>query len=382
MELKIDSKKEKIIIISLIAIVVFVLSFLTIKIVQAPSFFYEKWGAEEDSDITINNSASLPEINVITDPEISLIFTGDIMLSRTVNARMEKYEDYTWPFLKVSDFLNQADLVIGNLESPFLKNSKSYQVLTGSFSFKANPLSVVGLKLANFSLLSLANNHTINQGKQGIIDTIDILQENDIHHIGAGLNEEEARKPVIIKLDGYNFAFLAYAYPDDNSIATENRAGIPNMDIEKMKEDIELLKKPENDIDFIIILMHAGIEYVTEPNWQQKEFARAAIDAGADMIIGHHPHWPQIFEFYQDKPIIYSLGNFVFDQMWSEETRQGILLKMTWQNGLKELELIPTKIYDYGQVEIMASSTERSLILKKIKANDEGIIFQRTNEKN
>lgn len=380
MELKIDSKKEKIIIISLVAIIVFVLSFLTIKIVQAPSFFYEKQVIEKDDIEKTINSSTLPEINIKTDPEISLIFVGDIMLSRTVNARMEKYKDYTWPFVKISDFLDKADLVIGNLESPFLKNSKSYQVLTGSFSFKANPLSVAGLKLANFSLLSLANNHTINQGRQGIIDTIDILQENDINYIGAGLNEEEARKPVIIELSGYNFAFLAYAYPDDNSIATENRAGIPNMNIEKMKEDIELLKETEGNIDFIIILMHAGTEYVTEPNWQQKEFARAAIESGADMIVGHHPHWPQIFEFYRDKPIIYSLGNFVFDQMWSEETRQGLLLKMTWQNGLKELELIPTKIYDYGQVEILSSSTERSLILKRIKANDEGIIFQKTNE--
>ncbi len=373
MKIEINKKQEKIIIISLIALIVFSLSFLTIKIAEAPSFFYEN--SKKEEKLTIKQELKpLPEASA---REITLIFTGDIMLSRTVNAKMERYNDYNWPFLKIADFLNEADLVVGNLESPFLKDARSYEVLTGSFSFKANPLAIEGLKFANFGLFSLANNHTINQGQQGIIDTVDILKENGIKAVGAGLNEEEARRPAIITIEGYDFAFLAYAYPNDYSIASENRAGIANMDIEKMEKDIELLKTLENAPDFIVVLMHAGTEYVLEPNWQQKEFARSAISAGADMVVGHHPHWPQVFEFYEEKPIIYSLGNFVFDQMWSEETRQGLLLKMTWQNGIKALELIPTKIYDYGQVEVLEEGLESSNILKRIKAEDSGLIYEK-----
>lgn len=100
------------------------------------------------------------------------------------------------------------------------------------------------------------------------------------------------------------------------------------------------------------------------------------------MVVGHHPHWPQEYEMYNGKPIIYSLGNLVFDQMWSEKTRQGIILESTWQNGLKRLELIPTKIYDYGQVKILDKNienqnTEREQILTDIKAPINGIIYER-----
>lgn len=366
-------KNKKIIIISVIAIIVFT-SFAVIKIVNAPeskNIFNNK----EEEFIEENFIEPEPEIEV-EQKEKTLIFVGDIMLSRQVNTRMEKFNNYSWPFLKIADTLAEADFVIANLESPFLKDAKSYTVNTGSFSFKANPLAVSGLNLANIKIISLANNHTINQGKQGIIDTINVLEENNISYTGAGLNEEDARQAAIIKSDEDTFAFLSYAYPQDYSLATESRHGLAGMDIDKMKADIEKLKENEN-INFIAVLIHAGHEYVLEPNWQQKEFARAAIDAGADIVVGHHPHWPQIFEFYQDKPIIYSLGNFVFDQMWSLETRQGLMLKLTWRDNIKELKLIPTKIHDYGQVEILEPGAERTSLLKKINSEDSGLIYKK-----
>lgn len=375
MNLKIDKENFIIFIIAIIAVII-VFGFA--KIASAP----------EGSGINIfqklnRDKGLLPKINAeVAKPEVSIIFTGDIMLSRTVNSRMEKYDDYSWPFNEVADFFNDSDIVVGNLESPFLKNSRSYQVLTGSFSFNANPLAVAGLKKANFSLLSLANNHTINQGRQGIIDTREVLQENGIKYVGAGLDEEEARRPEIIKVKGYDFAFLAYAYPEDYSIATNDRAGIADMNIEKMKKDIELLKNKEDRPELIIVLMHAGLEYKLEPNWQQQAFAQAAIEAGADLVVGHHPHWPQVFDFYQDKAIFYSLGNFVFDQMWSKETQQGLVLKVIWQEGIKSMELIPSKIHDYGQVKILSSklegeNKEREDILTRIKANTSGLIYER-----
>lgn len=367
-------KNKKLIITTLIILIVLG-SFALIKIVKAPenniNYFKKK---EEKAIIETKPLVQVKEI----EKEKTLIFVGDIMLSREVNNKMERLSDYSWPFIKIADFFNNSDLVIANLESPFLKDSKSYAVDVNSFSFKANPLAVAGLNLANIKVISLANNHTMNQGKQGVVDTIEILEENNIAHTGAGLNVEEARQPAIIKNGEDTFAFLSYAYPQDYSLATESRHGLVGMDIEKMENDIKDLKNDE-DIDLIAVLMHAGTEYVLEPNWQQKEFARAAIDAGADIVVGHHPHWPQTFEFYQGKAIIYSLGNFVFDQMWSPETRQGLMLKLVWRDEIKELSLIPTKIYSYGQVEVIEIGLERSNILKKISADDNGIIYKGNN---
>lgn len=372
-------RHEKIIVIISVVIISFMAIFAVLKSAAAPNgesekinilnVFSDKKSKNQTSRSDIVNVNTLP---VLEEAKIELIFGGDIMLSRQVNTNMEKYRDYTWPTLSIASTTLKADIAVANLESSFLKNA-SYEVLSGSFSFKANPRAVSSLNFAGFDVLSLANNHALNQGKQGIIDTTDILRENSISFCGIGLSEEEARRSVVIERKGVKFAFLCYAYPDDASIAKNERAGIANMNEEKMADDV---KKNKNLADVIVVIMHAGTEYVTEPNLQQKDFARAAIDAGAGIVVGHHPHWPQTYEFYQEKPIIYSLGNLIFDQMWSNEVRQGLLLKMTWQKGIKELKFIPIKIYDYGQPKLMEDEVEIKALFTKIGAPLNGLIFQ------
>ncbi len=301
---------------------------------------------------------------------VEFIFGGDIMLSRQVNNKMEKYNDYSWPFLKIADYLKSADLTIINLESPFVI-SKDYFVPTGSFLFKVNPKAMTGLLAAGVDIVSLANNHSFNQGAKGFLETSQILNDGGIKYIGAGKNKEEAHLGEVVEINNQKFGFLAYAYPEDNSVAGTNTPGIADMDVKKMRDDVKRLK---NDGAIVIVEMHAGIEYTTKPNEQQVVFSRAAIDAGASAVIGHHPHWPQTFEFYQGKPIIYSLGNLIFDQMWSKETQQGMLAKMSWNNGWEKIELVPIKIYDYGQAEIMPKGLEREALLKKIGAPKDGVI--------
>ncbi len=346
-----------------------VMIFGLVKIVEAPFKEFVRYLQMENNEVDINASY-LPAIE---KKPVVFIFGGDVMLSRQVNSRMVKYDDYGWPFLKIADFLREADFTIINLESPFIKAS-DYFVPTGSFMFKADPKATQGLLAAGIDLVSLANNHSLNQGRAGLKESFSILKDNNIKYIGAGHNESEARAAEIIEINGERFAFLAYAYPNDNSVATEEQAGIATMDIAEMRADVEKLKADGN---IVIVNMHAGIEYVTEPNWQQVDFAHAAIEAGAEAVIGHHPHWPQTFEFYQGKPIIYSLGNLVFDQMWSLETRQGLLAKLNWQNGWKKIELIPVKIYDYGQPEIISDEIERVNILEKVGGDSSGIIWEK-----
>lgn len=309
----------------------------------------------------VNKSLEIKIADKITEKEakqkLRVIFGGDIMLSRTVNEKMQAYNDYAWPARLIASSTENADISVFNLESPFLKNS-NYTVLTGSFAFKANPLAVQTLNLLGVDVISLANNHQLNAGRQGVIDTLDILSANNILAIGAGLNEKEARKAAIIEKNGWKLAFLSYAYPNDYSVATETRVGIATMNVDNLKEDIENLKE---QVDLVIVLMHAGIEYVSFPQKEQINFAHSAIDFGADLVIGHHPHWPQTWEIYNDKAIFYSLGNFIFDQMWSQGTSQGILVEIIFQPDLSaQAQLIPIIITDYGQVELWPVDKDRS----------------------
>lgn len=302
------------------------------------------------------------------DKPIILIFGGDVMLSRQVNDRMRRYQDYTWPFLKIAPLFQAADLAIINLESPFTI-SNDYFVPTGSFSFKADPQAIIGLTTAGIDLTVLANNHIMNQGRAGLTTTKELTEANNIKTIGAGINEIEAHQPAIFTINNKKFGFLAYAYPEDYSVATSDRPGIANLDQEKMIIDITDLR---NKVDVVIVNMHSGVEYTYQPNQQQISFARKAVEAGADLVVGHHPHWPQSWELYQNKPIIYSLGNLVFDQMWSKETTIGLIARLTWNDNWQTLEFIPIKITDYGQATIIEDQTEKENLFKKIGVSKNG----------
>lgn len=368
-----DKKTEKIIIIISVAILSILAIFFLFRIAVSPA-------APDTSGNIISNifsssskprAASGQQLPIIEPSPITLIFGGDVMLSRHVNDKVEKNADYSWPFLKIADFLSSADLTIINLESPFLE-SKNYFVPTGSFMFKANPKTISGLIESGVDLVALANNHIMNQGVKGLKNTQEALSSAGIKAIGAGDNEETAHKAAIFIAENKKFGFLDYAYPEDDSVATAKRPGIANMDIKKMATDIKNLR---TEADVIIVMMHAGEEYTTKPNKQQVAFAHAAIENGADLVIGHHPHWPQIWENYLGKPIIYSLGNLVFDQMWSLETSQGLIARLSWKdNNWEKIELIPIKIRDYGQAEIMEDGPEKEALLKKLAIPENGEI--------
>ena len=342
----------------------FYLSLLGIIFFLSVFLFYYKFAGEEEwfyfpplqdaieANINLPSSAYLPSREPLT-----LIFGGDIMLSRTVNAKMVAYNDYQWPFINIASTTAAADIAVFNLESPFLKNA-NYSVPTGSFSFKANPLAVTGLTLAGIDVVSLANNHSLNAGRQGLSDTLSILHDNDIAAVGAGLDAEEAGRGVLVEKNAWRVAFLAYAYPHDNSVATAQRAGIASLDEEQLINDIARWR---GQADLVIVLMHAGTEYVAQAGEEQIDFAHAAIDAGADAVIGHHPHWPQNWEIYNNKPIFYSLGNFVFDQMWSVGTSQGLLARLVFQPDFSgEAELLPLVIKDYGQANLWPAEKDVS----------------------
>lgn len=336
-------------------------------------------GAKPTADFFVNIKNDESTIEVSESKQQTIIFGGDVMLSRVVGQQLVKRTDYAWPFRELAVLLSAADITAINLESPFSK-SGDHVVLTGSFSFDADPRAVEGLTLAGVDVATLANNHFGNQGIQGMRDSFAILKDAGIEYAGAGNDINEAHQPVIIERDGVRYGFLSYAYPEDMYVASETTPGVANMNIDLLKKDVVALRP---QVDIVVVQMHAGTEYVTEPNWQQTGFARAAVDAGADLVIGHHPHWVQTTEMYQGKPIIYSLGNLVFDQMFSRETQRGVLAKVTVENKkISQIEIIPIRIYEYGQPRLVTDDVEKAEVLKRMGLSQAIIPVEIGNQKN
>jgi len=271
----------------------------------------------------------------------TLLFGGDVMLGRSVNTRIIKYADFSWPFRKISALLSSADLTLVNLESPFRIGCKPTDK---GMIFCADPRSVEGLTTAGIDIVNLANNHINNQGQEGITETIKILQDNNIVSVGADprVRPQESNH-TIITVKNTKIAFLGF---------TDIASGSPDISDASPKNIKIQISTATSSADLVIATFHWGNEY-SPRTLHQQELARLAIDSGADVVIGHHPHWIQKYEEYKGKPIYYSLGNLVFDQMWSEETRQGLVVKLTFSGkNLIKQEQFTTKIFDYGQPAI------------------------------
>ena len=287
---------------------------------------------------------------------ITIIAVGDIMLSRWVAKEILKNNDYRYPFLKTADILKDADLTFGNLESPI---TSGREILINEMHFRADPEATSGLEFAGFDVLSLANNHFGDFGRQGMTDTFKFLEEKNIDFTGAGKNRNEAHTVLIKEVKGKKIGFLAYSdsnFTSKTYEAGEKEAGIALMNAENLETDI---KKAKKETDFLVVSMHAGKEYQQLPTSWQEEFAHTAVDCGADLVFGHHPHILQPYEKYKGKYIFYSLGNFVFDQDTPKETKESIILKLVLDYSslqVEKLETTPISIKKYSQPKVAAEN--------------------------
>lgn len=284
-----------------------------------------------------NLSASLIGNDKEFQPEISIIFTGDIMLDRGVEYKIEQHDnELNWPFNLLE---MKADLIVGNLEGQI--SDKGVNVGT-IYSFRVNPGMINPLKEAGFNILNVNNNHFNDYTQTAFLDCLERLKENNIDYFGGGKNEEEAFSSLIKEINGTKIAFLSYMDLGTSYWrAQEDKAGIAwieEADLEKISQDI---KKAKKEADILIVSMHSGTEYSQEISSFQEKLAKIAIDNGADLVIGHHPHVVQKYEEYKGKYIFYSLGNFIFDQSFSEETMTGMIVKITIQD--KEIKEIYTQ---------------------------------------
>ncbi len=325
-----------------------------------------------------NITATPAEVADFQETRAVFLAVGDIMLSRGVNQMIEKENDPLLPYSRLEDLLESTDFNFGNLESPVSGNDK---IAGRGLVFNARTKNIDGLIKYNFKILNLANNHALDQKLSGLVFTREYLEKQGISVIGAGENKAEAWQPQTITANKIRIGFIGASYSSINDGGASQNEYVARI------EDIELLKAAikelEPESDFIVVSMHAGIEYTLKPARAQKDFARAAIDAGADLVIGTHPHWVQTFEEYRGKYIFYSLGNFIFDQRQAG-TKEGLTLRVTLARRqtknspdifirLEQIELIPVVIERSG-VPRPAAEFESEAILKKIGADGRQII--------
>jgi len=286
-----------------------------------------------------------------------IVATGDVIPARAVNYETIKRNDFTWPFQKTADVVKDADITFINLETPLLH---ACPVTQQGMIFCGDAKHVEGLLLAGVDIASLANNHAGNYQEKGVEETVQLLQDTGIAVVGtATIN------PTVIDIRGMKFAFLGY---DD---ITTPQPGVANVDEETIKKDIANAK---TQADYVIVTYHWGVEYRDQPDDRQIYLGHFTIDAGADLVIGNHPHWIQPVEMYKpslpspdgerkNKLITYAHGNYIFDQMWSEETKKGVIGRYTfYDNQLVDVEYLPLYIENYGQPHFLEDEQKQKVL--------------------
>lgn len=271
-------------------------------------------------------------------PKTKLFFVGDIMLDRGVRKSVEKnfQGDYSRLFEKVG-FLKEADILFANLEGPVSSRGRDKQNL---YSFRMATTVIPALESAGFDVVSVANNHMEDWGKEAFLDTLSFLAKSNIRAAGGGLSKSDASEPEIIIKNNLRFGFLAFSDVGPEALrSTEIEPGILLADDPSR---LDIIAEASKKSDVLIVSYHFGDEYQTLSNSRQKNLARTSIDAGAKLVIGHHPHVIQELENYNGGLIIYSLGNFIFDQYFSEETMQGLLLEVVFEG--KDIDKVKTNL--------------------------------------
>jgi hypothetical protein len=273
----------------------------------------------------------------------------------------------------VREYLSGADLTLANFENPVIRDAVYHPDAT---TFTGDLRLMPELDQAGIDGLTLGNNHILDAGTSGLHETMGHLDEAGIAHAGAGMDLAQARKPMIFDLGGTKIGVLSYmGVPSYGwAWATATTPGTAPLVQRVMEEDIKRLRPK---VDLILVTPHWGKEYIATPEPFQVDFAHAAIDAGADLFIGGHAHWPKGIEMYKGKPIFYGVGNFLLDQSWSEETSTAIFAETTlYGDDVVQARPIPFIILDYAQPNFLTPGGGGDRALRKVFAASLGPEFK------
>ena len=293
-------------------------------------------------------------------PTTTILFTGAIVPGRCVQAAVDERGQADFLYEDVSDLISEADIAVGTLNAalsdfpPHMGCIKTF-VLVGS-SNNADAMSRAG-----FDVMSVATNHIkncglSNCGDQAFFDTMDNLERVGIRAVGAGNDIHEAMRPVVVEKNGTRFGFVSLGEIEARAFASEDSPGIAPLpqDFDIAKGNMQAaIRAARESADVVIAMPHWGSDYSNTPNYRQLFFDQVAVESGADLVIGNHPHVIQGMREINGIPVFYSLGSFVFDQDWSVETQQGIVVLVTFRGAeISHYDVIPVHIDGNGHVQV------------------------------
>ncbi|MCI0691196.1 CapA family protein [candidate division KSB1 bacterium] len=302
---------------------------------------------------------------------VSLVAVGDVMLGTWVTSYLDS-SGATYPFEPTRHILEAADFAIANLEAPFTDRGEAVKDKT--FTFRVPPKHAVGLKESGFDILHLANNHILDYGPEGLFDTITTLDSLALTHIGAGENIAAALAPAIFERDGIDgkklrLGFLGFSmtHPEEFYAGKEK----PGTAFPFYERYVAALDSLAPKVDIMVVSFHWGAEKMVKPKAYQIETAHLAIEHGADIVLGHHPHVLQGVELYRPRTnarpglIAYSLGNFAFGS-YSRSSRTSIILKCVLDNeGVLYARCIPINVFNdevEGQPRLLQGEAATAVI--------------------
>jgi len=327
------------------------------------------------SEDTVFHVANTFSGNFSLDRVVSLVAVGDIMLDHGLGEQI-LYGNTNYPFGQVVDYLQYADIAVGNFESAMTNIGEAREKM---YVFNA-PLSAVdSLASAGFDLMTMANNHALDYGSESLIQAIDILNSNGIGTFGAGANSDEAYSPVTMEINGLKIAFLGYlntaeeitGHDPYEGAASEDTPGAAWATADNIYIGVNDIKA---EVDLVVVILHSGLEYCETPSPTQFSLSHVAINAGADIVIGHHAHTLQGVEFYNGGVIAYGLGNFafqddiIFGDTCSSTTysyRSAILNVFLDADGVREIEFVPVVLDESGR-PFPAYGDDANAILSRI----------------
>ncbi len=299
-------------------------------------------------------------------PTIRLAAVGDVNIDRTQREIILSTGDYVYPFAHVKHIFEAADYTVANLESSL---GDVGEPVAKRYTFRSPPEAAQSLALGGVDLVSLANNHAGDYGWETLLQGIDLLHAAGVATVGGGANDAAAHAPHIADIGGLKVAFLGYVHVPVEAIthfdtqtwtATADTPGLAWADPERIRADVSAVRQ---QVDLVVVILHSGYEYIEEPGEEQVAAAHAAVDAGADLVVGHHAHILQGIHRYGDGVIAYGLGNFVFNIEGPPET--AILNVWLDRDGVRQLELIPAIVQQYGQPRL-ADFAESGPILSRV----------------
>ena len=269
----------------------------------------------------------------------TILAVGDILLDRGVKRVAFIEDDPYYPFRKLQEIVAGADVVLGNLECALTEKDTPYNKI---FLFKADPTYAYYLRTAGFTVLTLANNHSYDYGREALLETMEVLKQQGITTVGVGKTLKDASRPVFIEVNGLKIAIVGFVTLPLEGIIWSPEKPSPASAVDDIVA--KSLKRARKNADVVIVTVHWGTEYSPVADPDQLRWAAFFREHGADIVFGHHPHVIQPIEVLNGRWIFYSLGNFVFDHQ-DERGRLAIAARVTvCQREVRDVNIIPIEI--------------------------------------